>query len=86
MDKRLWKKLGIDPESLKRSSNADSCCTASDECHAICNWLLDQVEYAQGQYDKAMAAGDEVAAFRIRVCANALYDACVAIHDGVHLD
>jgi hypothetical protein len=86
VDKRLWKKLGIDPESLKSSSNEDDCCDASDECHQICHWLLDQVEFAQKQYDKAVKAGDEIAAYRIRVCANAIYDAAVAIHDGVHLD
>lgn len=83
MDRNLMKKLGIDPESLRRDG---PCCTASDECHKICNWILDQVEFAQGQYDKAMEAGDEIQAYRIRVCANALYDAAVAIHDGVHLE
>lgn len=77
----LYRRLGLN----KQTFNTDRC-NASDECHAICEWMLDQIEFAQKEYKKALKDGDEIAAYRIRVASSALLDAAHAIHTGAHLE
>ncbi len=92
MDRDLYRKLGIDPDTISDSINcrqsdaiSEDDCSASDECHAICHWLLDQAESAHEQYLKAMKNNDELSAYRIKIGAAVLLEAAEAIHLGVHL-
>ncbi len=78
----LYKRLGLNPVNFDREEQ----CNASDECHAICEWMLDQIEFAKKEYKKALKDGDEIAAYRIRVASSALLDAAHAIHTGAHLE
>lgn len=81
MDRDLYKKLGLDPKTFSEEQ-----CHASEECHEICDWLLDQIEFAQKEYVKAMKDGDEMSAYRIRIGSTALLEAAHAIHMGAHLE
>lgn len=93
MDRELYKKLGIDPDAMSDSKNcrqsediSEDDCSSSDECHAICHWLLEQAELAHEHYLKAMKNNDELSAYRIKIGAAVLLEAAEAIHMGAHIE
>lgn len=77
----LYKRLGLKPDTFDTQE-----CHASEECHAICEYLMDQIEYAQSEYKMALKDGDELSAYRIRIASTALLEAAHAIHMGAHLE
>lgn len=80
-DVDLIKKLGI-----KLTSDGEIACQASNEVHAICDYLMDQIELAQERIEVSQQIGDMVGVATMRVQQEVLLRAAEAIHSGAHLD
>lgn len=79
-DKSLLNKLGV-----KLDDDGEIDCQASDECHMIIEYLMDQIEKANDYYEKAERTGDEIGMAMIAVQQNLLLRTAEAIHAGAHL-
>lgn len=80
-DKELLKKLGV---KLDESGHVG--CQASDEVHAICDFLISQIAMTFDWMEEAEEAEDRLALAAIQLQQDILLRTAKAIHDGAHLD
>ncbi len=78
-DKSLLNKLGV-----KLDDDGEIDCQASDECHMIVAYLMDQMTQANDYYEEAERKGDEFGMVIIAVQQKLLLRASEAIHSGAH--
>jgi hypothetical protein len=79
--KDLLAKLGV-----KLDENGHIGCQASDEVHAICDFLIDQIALSLEWLEEAEDDGDQLAVAAARLQQDVLVRAAMAIHSGAHLD
>lgn len=79
--KDILKMLGISEKVLSNDE-----CSASEEVHMICDWLMRDIAATQEQFQNAVLNSDFAKAHEIQIVCDTLYVVAEAIHAGEHLE